>query len=130
MPPGAIVAVKSVSVTGCRVETDSFAQVEVPLDQLELKQEPKQDEELPLGLRFRIALDIAKGMRVLAEHQPPIVHRDLRPANVFVTSTNKRANVVAKVADFGLARFVDNSNVRPPTAITHRSLKPFPPGDG
>ena len=37
-------------------------------------------------LRLRIALDIAKGMKYLHSLSPPIIHRDLRSPNIFVSS--------------------------------------------
>lgn len=42
------------------------------------------DEKIPWSLRWRIALDIAKGLSHLHSFQPPIVHRDLRSPNIFV----------------------------------------------
>jgi serine/threonine protein kinase len=47
-------------------------------------QAPRKDEQIPWALRWRIALDVAKGMNYLHSFQPPIVHRDLRSPNVFV----------------------------------------------
>jgi serine/threonine protein kinase len=35
--------------------------------------------------------------------RPPIIHRDLRSPNIFVTSLDENVDVMAKVADFGLA---------------------------
>lgn len=42
------------------------------------------DDKIPWSLRWRIALDIAKGLSHLHSFQPPIVHRDLRSPNIFV----------------------------------------------
>lgn len=49
-----------------------------------------------------MAIQIAKGMAALHEMSPPIIHRDLKSLNVFVSETNKV--FTAKVADFGLSR--------------------------
>ena len=50
-------------------------------------------------------MDIAKGMEVLHFMNPPVIHRDMKSLNVFMT---KRNNMwVAKVADFGLSRTPD-----------------------
>src|SRR3990167_595279 len=38
-----------------------------------------------LRLRLQIALDIAKGMQYLQNISPPVIHRDLRSPNIFVT---------------------------------------------
>ena len=65
------------------------------------------NEEFPWRERLLIALDIAKGMNVLQSHSPPIVHRDLRSANIFVQSRSLNPyEVRVKVADFGLSRVV------------------------
>lgn len=55
--------------------------------------------------RIGIAVDIAKGMEVLHFMNPPVIHRDLKSLNVFMTRKNN--NWVAKVADFGLSRSPD-----------------------
>lgn len=49
-----------------------------------------------------LALQIAKGMSALHEMKPPIIHRDLKSLNVFVTEIG--GVYTAKVADFGLSR--------------------------
>ena len=36
-------------------------------------------------LRLRIAFDVAKGMQYLQNISPPIIHRDLRSPNIFVS---------------------------------------------
>ena len=49
--------------------------------------------------RLRMALDIACGMEVLEQHEPPILHRDLKPTNVLIDGAGR-----AKIADMGLSR--------------------------
>jgi serine/threonine protein kinase len=51
--------------------------------------------------RVRVALDIAKGMYYL--HSEDILHHDLRSPNILVASLSDDAEVVAKVADFGMS---------------------------
>jgi serine/threonine-protein kinase CTR1 len=53
--------------------------------------------ETPLLLRF--AIDAALGMNYLHNRKPPIIHRDLKSANLLV---DRYFNV--KVSDFGLAK--------------------------
>ena len=62
--------------------------------------------KFPWKLRLLMALDIAKGMFVLHSQSPPIIHRDLRSPNIFLSSLDENSSVRAKVADFGLARIV------------------------
>lgn len=61
------------------------------------------DDQLPLKLRVKFALDIALGIQHLQERIPPIVHRDLRSPNIFVCSTDPNTSVHLKIADFGIA---------------------------
>lgn len=50
-------------------------------------------------------MDIAKGMKYLhTASWPPIIHRDLKTPNVLIDSLDERAEVIAKVADFGLSQ--------------------------
>lgn len=61
--------------------------------------------ELSWNYRWRCALDIAKGMNYLhTTSWPPIIHRDLKSPNVLMSSLDERAEMVAKVADFGLSQ--------------------------
>ncbi|KAK8581349.1 hypothetical protein V6N12_071577 [Hibiscus sabdariffa] len=53
-------------------------------------------------LRFRIAADIATGLLFLHQTKPePIVHRDMKPANILLDH-----NYVSKISDVGLAKLV------------------------
>jgi len=54
------------------------------------------------GLKSRWALDIARGCAFLHGQSPPIIHRDLKCANILVTGDLK-----AKVTDFGESRTFD-----------------------
>ena len=51
-------------------------------------------------IRIQIAADIAEGMEFLHSRKPPIIHRDLKSANVLLDIEDR-----AKIADFGLSRF-------------------------
>ncbi len=68
----------------CEVETPHGEKGLFPKECLQLSKAPLTDEQIPWALRWRIALDVAKGMNYLHSFQPPIVHRDLRSPNVFV----------------------------------------------
>ena len=47
----------------------------------------------------RRALDIAYGMTYLHSRKPPLLHRDLKSANILIDGSYR-----AKITDFGLAR--------------------------
>ncbi|KAK9808194.1 hypothetical protein WJX73_007130 [Symbiochloris irregularis] len=68
--------------------------------------------QIPLDERrkVRMALDVAKGMHYLHSCRPPIVHRDLKSANLLVDK-----DFTVKVCDFGLSR------VRQSTWMTNKS---------
>ncbi|KAF5738394.1 putative Protein kinase APK1B chloroplast precursor [Tripterygium wilfordii] len=50
------------------------------------------------GRRIRLALQIAKAIETLHSQNPPIIHRDIKSANVLIDK-----NFNAKLGDFGLA---------------------------
>ena len=54
-------------------------------------------------LKLLLCLDIGRGMKHLHNYSPPIVHRDLRTPNIFVSTLDINSPVRAKVGDFGLS---------------------------
>ena len=58
------------------------------------------------ALRFKISLDIARGLSFLHAQSPPLAHRDLRSPNVLLVSLDANSDLCAKVADFGLTMSV------------------------
>ncbi|EGD80352.1 TKL/DICTY4/DRK protein kinase [Salpingoeca rosetta] len=60
-------------------------------------------ERLDWRLRYRFALDAAQGMLFLHSKTPPLLHRDLKSANLLVAE-----DWTVKVADFGTARLSEH----------------------
>ena len=67
-----------------------------------------QQKELPwpVGILRRILEGTCRGLVYLHSHSPPIIHRDLKSANLLLDET---FNV--KICDFGLARLRDYNTV-------------------
>jgi hypothetical protein len=65
-----------------------------------------KNKNIALSMRktLNMAIDTARGMSYLHSSNPPIIHRDLKTANLLVDK-----NWAVKVADFGLSRVVDQS---------------------
>eukprot|EP00339_Tiarina_fusa_P025430 CAMPEP_0117000298 /NCGR_PEP_ID=MMETSP0472-20121206/2690_1 /TAXON_ID=693140 ORGANISM="Tiarina fusus, Strain LIS" /NCGR_SAMPLE_ID=MMETSP0472 /ASSEMBLY_ACC=CAM_ASM_000603 /LENGTH=1327 /DNA_ID=CAMNT_0004699951 /DNA_START=722 /DNA_END=4702 /DNA_ORIENTATION=+ len=67
------------------------------------KKTPKPTlQTLPWTRRYAIAFDIIKGLYHMQTRNPPIIHRDIRSPNIFMTKEGK-----ALIGDFGLARQVN-----------------------
>ena len=63
-------------------------------------------EKLNFEQKDRILKGLYKGVAFL--HKNKILHRDLKPSNVLI-SKNTRGEYIPKIADFGLAKLVDNN---------------------
>ena len=62
---------------------------------------------IPEVLVIRICLDIACGLSYLHNHQPPILHGDIRPPNILIKELDAYAEVTAVIADVGNAQIAD-----------------------
>ena len=61
--------------------------------------------EIPSPIRtLQILIQVAKGLKYLHHKSDPIIHRDLTARNVLL---NKAITPLAKIADFGISRFVE-----------------------
>ena len=74
----------------------------------------KKHIDLSWKLRKQFLLQIAIGMNFLHTNNPPILHRDLKSLNIFLTNDMKKSTDITdvKIADFGLSiRYEKNCNL-------------------
>ncbi|HEY7211499.1 MAG TPA: protein kinase [Bryobacteraceae bacterium] len=69
----------------------------------------EKQKKLPIEEAIEILTQIAQGLH--AAHSEDVIHRDLKPQNVLISSDNR-----VRIVDFGLARSFEN------TGITHSGL--------
>jgi tRNA A-37 threonylcarbamoyl transferase component Bud32/tetratricopeptide (TPR) repeat protein len=67
------------------------------------------DGKMPWRESVRLALQVCQGMQ--HSHSLGIVHRDLTPNNVLITTDEVSGQAVAQILDFGLARTVDAGGI-------------------
>ena len=73
---------------------------------------------LSLPAAVRLGADVIRGVQ--AAHRLGLVHRDLKPSNVLIACEDDR--LVAKVADFGLAKLLDTEGSTDPELRTRSGI--------
>ena len=63
---------------------------------------------IPLVIKVNVLKDVSCGLKYLHSQDPPMVHRDLTANNILLNS-----NLDAKIADFGLAKALENITKQP-----------------
>ena len=58
-------------------------------------------DDIPLLVKLSILHDVSLGLRYLHDHDPVVIHRDLNPNNILVTS-----HLEAKITDLGVAKAI------------------------
>ena len=74
--------------------------------------------------RKKFLLQIAKGMNYLHKNNPPILHRDLKSLNIFLTNDLKKSSDITnvKIADYGLSIIYEknkNGNINERVGTCH-----------
>ena len=59
----------------------------------------EKHDNIPLLVKLSILHDVSVGLRYLHDHNPVVIHRDLSPNNILVTS-----HLEAKITDLGVAK--------------------------
>jgi formylglycine-generating enzyme required for sulfatase activity len=65
----------------------------------------------PLPVALMIAYQVAEGLQVAHTHEQKLIHRDTKPANVWLRSTPGRKGIDVRLLDFGLARAVGGDSL-------------------
>ena len=76
---------------------------------------------IPMCVKLSVLLDVSQGLWYLHSHHPPIVHRDLSPNNILLSS-----HFVAKISDLGVAKViqVDSRKTKTPVPGTVDFMPP------
>ena len=67
---------------------------------------------ISMYVKLSMLLDVSQGLWYLHAHDPPIVHRDLSPNNVLLTS-----QFVAKISDLGVAKVIQADSRKTKTRV-------------
>ena len=64
----------------------------------------KKSGKIDMKTKHSILLDVACGVNYLHDQRPPVIHRDLSPNNVMLSSCSSQ--IVAKIGDLGVAKAI------------------------
>ena len=77
----------------------------------------------PMALALRILQHAARGVNV--GHRLGVIHRDVKPGNIFLVEDGDPGEVQVRVLDFGIAKVVDEEDTQ--TALTRDGRAPLSP---
>ena len=77
----------------------------------------------PLELALRILQQAARGVNV--GHRMGVIHRDVKPGNIFLVDDGDADDVQVRVLDFGIAKIMAEEDTE--TALTHDGRAPLSP---
>ncbi|HEY7770419.1 serine/threonine-protein kinase [Longimicrobium sp.] len=86
----------------------------------DLKEELRRNPVLPQPEALRILMDAARG--IAAGHRAGIIHRDVKPANIFLAGTDEIEAV--RILDFGIAKPLGDDPEHALTTIGHLPHSP------
>jgi len=96
---------------------DSGGESRLPVLVMEMMQESltslvEKYPNIPMCVKLSMLLDVSRGLWYLHSHDPPIVHRDLSPNNILLTS-----QFVAKIFDLGVAKVIPADSRKTKTRV-------------
>ena len=77
----------------------------------------------PMGTALRILQAAARGVAV--GHRSGLVHRDVKPGNIFLVQGEDEHDMQVRVLDFGIAKVIADQDTQ--TALTHDGRAPLSP---
>jgi hypothetical protein len=77
----------------------------------------------PMALALRILQQAARGLNV--GHRMGVIHRDVKPGNIFLVEDGDPGEVQVRVLDFGIAKVIDEEESQ--TALTRDGRAPLSP---
>ena len=77
----------------------------------------------PMALALRILQQAARGINV--GHRLGVIHRDVKPGNIFLVEDGDPGEVQVRVLDFGIAKVIDEEDTQ--TALTRDGRAPLSP---
>lgn len=79
------------------------------LEGIDLLAAREQGEVWPLSEVAELVIQVAQGLATA--HRAGLIHRDVKPANIFLARMFESDDVIAKLIDFGIVKWADNKDV-------------------
>ncbi|VDN03525.1 unnamed protein product [Thelazia callipaeda] len=90
------------------IDNHSFCTVLEYCDGNDLDFYLKQNKQIPEKEARSIIMQVVSALRYLAEKRPPIIHYDLKPANILLQSGTTSGAI--KITDFGLSKIMEDAD--------------------
>ncbi|KAK0418139.1 hypothetical protein QR680_013393 [Steinernema hermaphroditum] len=90
------------------IDNDSFCTVLEYCDGNDLDFYLKQNKQIPEKEARCIIMQVVSALKYLSERKPPIIHYDLKPANILLQTGTAGGEI--KITDFGLSKLMDDND--------------------
>uniref|UniRef100_A0A915BUT1 Protein kinase domain-containing protein n=1 Tax=Parascaris univalens TaxID=6257 RepID=A0A915BUT1_PARUN len=90
------------------IDNHSFCTVLEYCDGNDLDFYLKQNKQIPEKEARSIIMQVVSALRYLAEKRPPVIHYDLKPANILLQSGTTSGAI--KITDFGLSKIMEDTD--------------------